>query len=152
MNKTPDMRVIGIGSHHGADATGWLACELLSTHATSTQINWQRCRNPLQLPELIRGYHAIVIIDAIMNAQPPGHVVCLSWPLQLETYRSPCSSHALNVIEALQLAETLGQLPALTFILGISVSDQQQNASPVVHKALPHLQHELARIQKTLAC
>ena len=133
---------------HGTDTAGWLACELLRIRTTSSRIDWQLCRNPLQLLELMDDYHVIIILDSVLNTQPAGQVTCMSWPLPLEAYHSPCSSHALNVIEALQLAESLGQLPALTFILGINVGNQQQDASLVVNKALPHLQQALARIDK----
>jgi hydrogenase maturation protease len=151
MTLHPDIRVIGIGSHHGPDATGWIACELLKAQTTSTRIDWQICRTPAQLPELVDDYNAVVIVDAVLSDEPMGQVFTLLWPVQQETYDSPCSSHGLNVIEALQLASALGQLPIHTYILAITISKQQQDATLVVKNALPQLQQELEQIQKNLA-
>jgi len=147
----PDFGVIGIGSHHGPDATGWLACEMLQAQTTLTRVDWLLCRTPTQLPELVVNYNAVVILDAVLSDEPAGQVLTLIWPVPQETYHSPCSSHGLGVIEALQLASALGQLPTPTYILGISINGQQQDASPVVKIALPQLQQELEQIQKTLA-
>ncbi|MDH3948873.1 MAG: hydrogenase maturation protease [Gammaproteobacteria bacterium] len=151
MTLNPDIRVIGIGSHQGPDATGWIACEMLKAQTTSTRIDWQICRTPAQLPELVGDYNTVVIVDAVLSDKPMGQVFSLLWPIQQETHDSPCSSHGLNVIEALQLASALGQLPMHTYILGITISRQQQDATLVVKNALPLLQQELEKIQKNLA-
>ena len=146
----PDIRVIGIGSHHGADVAGWLACEMLQAQTTSKRIDWQLCRTPTQLPELIANYHAVVILDAVLSDKPVGQVLTLAWPDQHEWYNSPCSCHGLNVIEALQLTAALGQLPLYTYILGITINQQQQDASLAVTNALPLLQQELGQIKNRL--
>ena len=151
MTIKPDLGVIGIGSHHGSDATGWLACEMLRAQTASTRIDWQLCRSPTQLPELVVDYNAVVILDAILSDKPMGQVLTLAWPIRQGMYQSPCSSHGLNVIEALQLASALEQLPIHTYILGIAISRQQQDPAPVVKIALPQLQQQLQQIQQTLA-
>ena len=151
MTNRPDIRVIGIGSSHGADAAGWLACELLQAHTTLSRIDWQLCRSPMQLPELVENYTAVVVLDAVISSQPSGQVISIIWPQQQQVYHSLYSSHGLGVVEALQLASTLGQLPASTYILGISFNEQQQDAGPVVKQALPHIQQELEYLQNTLA-
>ena len=140
MTLQPDIRVIGIGSHHGADAVGWLACEMLQVQTTSKRVDWQLCRTPTQLPELIANHNAVVILDAVLSDKSVGQVLTLAWSLQQDVYQSPCSSHDLNVIEALQLASALDQLPMHTYILGITVNQQQQDVSLAVSIALPQLQ------------
>ena len=147
----PDIRVIGIGSHHGADVTGWLACDMLQAQTTSQRIDWQLCRTPAQLPELIANYKAAVILDAVLSDKPVGQVLTLAWPGQHEWYHSSCSSHGFNVIEALQLAAALGQLPPHTYILGITINQPQQDASLALTNALPLLQQELGQIQNSLS-
>jgi len=142
--------VIGIGSHHRADAAGWLACEMLQAQTASTRYDWQLCRTPTQLPALVVDYNVIIILDAVLSDMPTGQVLTLPWPLQQEAYHSPCSSHGLGVIEALQLASTLGQLPSHTYILGITINKQQQDTAPTVITALPQLQQELEHIQRSL--
>ena len=145
----PDIRVIGVGSHHAADATGWLACEKLQTQITSRQIDWQLCRTPAQLPGLMQNFHTVVILDAMLSDKPVGHVLTLAWSGQQDGYQSPCSSHDLNVIESLQLASALEQLPLHTYIMGISISLQQQDVSQAVSIALPQLQQALTQILNT---
>ncbi len=150
MPKKHDVRVIGIGSHHGPDATGWLACETLQAQTTSTRVDWHLCRTPAQLPELVVDYKAVVILDAVLSDKPMGQVLTFVWPVQQEGYQSPCSSHGLSVIDALQLASALEQLPIHTYILGITTNRQQQDAAPAVKNALPQLQQELEQIHRTL--
>ena len=151
LNPQQRIRVIGIGSHHGADLTGWLACERLQTIAGTKHFDWQFCRTPAQLPHLLADCHAVVIVDAVLNDKPAGQVVSLSWPVQHDRYHSLCSSHGINVIEALQLVSTLGMLPPQTHLLGLTVTDQHQDATTVVIKALPQLQQELNRIVNRVA-
>jgi hydrogenase maturation protease len=140
------IRVIGIGSHHGADLAGWLACERLQAGTETDQFDWQLCRTPAQLPQLVANCHAVVIVDAVLSDQSAGQVIRLSWPVTFDRYPSICSSHGIGVFEALQLASTLEQLPSHTYLLGITFSNQQQDATSLVSKALPQLQQELNRI------
>ena len=151
MTLQPDIRVIGVGSHHGADATGWLACERLQAQILSRRIDWQLCRTPAQIPGLMMDFNIVVILDAVLSDKPVGQVLTLAWPDQHEEYNSSCSSHGLSVVEALQLASALGQLPKHTYMLGITVNPQQQDANPAVTNALPLLQQELGQIQNSLA-
>jgi len=150
-NLQQKIRVIGIGSHHGADLGGWLACERLQTIAQINQFDWHLCRTPAQLPQLVTNCHAVVIVDAVLNNQPAGRVITLPWPVTCDNYTSVCSSHGIGVFEALQLASTLDQLPSHTYLLGITISHQQQDATAVVTEALPQLQQELNRIADHIA-
>ena len=145
-NLHPLIRVIGIGSHRGADLAGWLACERLQASAETNHIDWQLCRSPAQLPYLVMDCHVVVIVDAVLSDNPTGQVISLSWPVLHDRYHSLCSSHDINVIEALQLTSILGKLPPHTYLLGLTVTDQHQDATAVVIKALPKLQQELNRI------
>jgi len=145
-NLQHSIRVIGIGSHHGADRVGWLACETLQAFFKSNALDWQLCRTPAQLPQLLQDCDAAVILDAIASNTPAGNIVSLSWPLHHDSCHSLCSSHAINVIEALQLASVLGQLPSRTWLLGITVASQHSSATTIVSQALPQLHDELMRI------
>lgn len=140
------IRVIGVGSHHRADLVGWLACERLQAGTTTNHYDWQLCRTPLHLPELVANCDVVVIVDALLSDQPAGQVISLSWPAPSDRYPSICSSHGIGVIEALQLAATLGQLPAHTYLLGITISNQHQDATAIISKAFPQLQQALNQI------
>jgi hydrogenase maturation protease len=143
--------VIGIGSHQGADLVGWLACKRLRASASTKHFDWQLCRTPAQLPFLMQDCEVVVIVDAVLDANPAGPVINLTWPAPLVHHRALCSSHGFNVIEALQLASTLEQLPPHTYLLGLTVMDLQQDPNAVVTKALPQLQQELNRIMDHVA-
>lgn len=142
----PLIRVIGIGSPYGADRVGWLACDLLQTALQQEQFAWHLCRTPTQLPQLVQDCDGVIIIDALLSEDPVEHVISLTWPVEHNHFPSRCSSHALNVIEALQLASQLDQLPSHTYLLGVSVSKNDLDASRIVDNALPQLQQELNRI------
>lgn len=147
----PLIRIIGIGSHHGADATGWLACEKLQSISQWQQLDWCLCRNPTHLPELVQDCDTVVIIDAMLSDQPVGQVVKLSWPIDQDNNLSCYSTHGINVIQALQLAATLDQLPSQTYLLGLSVTSQEQDAEEVVSSALPQLQQAFGQILNQVA-
>jgi len=140
------IRVIGVGSHHRADLVGWLACERLQAGATTNHYDWQLCRTPLHLPELVANCDVVVIVDALLSDQPAGQIISLSWPVPYDRYPSICSSHGIGVIDALQLAATLGQLPSQTYLLGITISNQHQDAMAIISKAFPQLQQALNQI------
>jgi hydrogenase maturation protease len=142
----PLIRVIGVGSHHGADLLGWLACERLQAGTKTNHYDWQLCRTPSQLPQLVANCDVVVIVDAILSDQSAGQVISLSWPAPYDRYPSICSSHGIGVVEALQLAATLGQLPSHTYLLGITISNQYLDATAIISKALPQLQHALNQI------
>ena len=146
----PIVRVIGVGSAHGADQVGWLACESLQTVSDAHQFDWQLCRTPVQLPQLIQDCDAIIIIDTSLNAGQDGRVISLTWPIPHHHYHSLCSSHAFNVLEALQLAATLGELPSQTYVLAVTVTHPDHDATTVVTNALPQLQRELNRIAASI--
>ena len=145
------IRIIGIGSHHGADQTGWLACERLQAQAGAIALDWQLCRTPAHLPNLMQGCDAVVIIDAVLKPGTAGQVICLAWPIVDVPYDSLCSSHNIPVTEALQLASTLGVLPSQIWLLGITIPRQTINATAVVNQALPHLQQALNQIMAEVA-
>jgi hydrogenase maturation protease len=142
----PMIRIIAIGSHHGADVIGWLACEKLQKTLQKEQLDWRLCRNPTHLPELVQDCDIAIIIDALLSDQPAGQVINLSWPIDQIDNLSSYSTHGINVIQALQLAATLGQLPLQTYLLGLSVTNQEQDTAAIVSKALPQLQQALSQI------
>ncbi|MGW8229213.1 MAG: hypothetical protein ACWGOW_09945 [Gammaproteobacteria bacterium] len=98
------------------------------------------------MPELVANCDVVVIVDALLSDQPAGQVISLSWPVPYDRYPSICSSHGIGVIDALQLAATLGQLPSQTYLLGITISNQHQDAMAIISKAFPQLQQALNQI------
>ena len=73
----------------------------------------------------------ITVVDAMVTGSPPGSI--LFWdagaaPLSRETFR--CSTHALGVAEAVELARALGKLPPQLGIFGIEGAGFEAGAPP----------------------
>ena len=141
-HKPHRLRVIGIGSNHGVDQVGWLACEMLQKKMKAYPIDWQFCRTPAQLPELFEHCDNAVLIDALISNKPIGQVLTLSKD-DLLSLSSPWSSHGIGVVEALKLTEALGRLPANYKILGITTSDSEMKTENIALTALPQLEQSL---------
>ena len=143
-------RIIGIGSHHGVDRLGWIICDQLRDIQWPQDIDIQTCRTPAQLPALLRGCDNAIVLDAIVTGHNAGQVMSLSIT-ELEHQTQNCySSHGFGVIEAIELAQALEQLPAVLQILGISVTDADQDAVVISTTALPHVQQAILEFQRSL--
>lgn len=70
------------------------------------------------------GVDALVVIDATSSGAPPGTVRRIEAHAQpLPAAFSRTSTHAFGVAEAIELARTLGKLPARVVVYGIEGSD-----------------------------
>lgn len=139
------LRVIGIGSNHGADQVGWIACELLQKKIQAYPVDWKFCRTPAQLPELMQNCDAVVLVDAVLSDKPAGQVLSLKKD-DLLALSLPCSSHGIGVAQALQLTEALKQLPACCEILGITVNDPQMKPETIAQAASRQLEYKVNNI------
>lgn len=115
--------VICLGSSRGNDRLGWdIAAALQRDFADRRRadIRVQVCATPAQLPGMLEGASALLIIDAVAGL-PPGSVRRLT-PADLQS--APAwSSHGIDLVAALGLADALGELPARVDILGIGAGD-----------------------------
>ena len=148
------MLVIGLGNEfRHDDAVGLVAvrrlreCGALAEECEGDMANlmerWQRADR-------------LILIDAICSGAPAGTVHRLdvsASPLDRELFRG--STHALGLADAVELARTLGTLPAHVYVFGIEVRDLSAGVglSPDVERALPALIEEvLAYTQRKLTC
>jgi len=76
---------------------------------------------PLGLLELWEGARAVVLVDAIRSGAAPGtiHRMDASREPILGLLRGSASTHAVGVGEAIELARTLGRLPARVIVCGV---------------------------------
>ena len=65
------------------------------------------------------GAGAAVVIDAAAPAGRPGTIRSFAWPCPELAAVLPWSTHGLGLVEALQLAESLGRIPRKVFIYTI---------------------------------
>lgn len=115
--------VICLGSSRGDDRIGWdiaAALERDFADRRRADIRVRICATPAQLPGMLEGASALLIIDAVAGL-PLGSVRRLT-PADLQS--APAwSSHGIDLVTALALADALGVLPAQVHIVGIGAGD-----------------------------
>ena len=129
----PLVRVVGVGSHHGADAAGWLAIRRLQENGFAArfpagQVVLSTCDAPAQLPALAEGVRLLAIVDALAGTDAPGTLHCLT-TADLVSNPPPASSHALGVAPMLELIEALQGGRVHTVLLGIGVGNRPDMAA-----------------------
>jgi hydrogenase maturation protease len=136
-------QVICLGSSHGSDRLGWdiaAALERRIAQQGCTGIRVRACASPAQLPALLGGTAALLIVDTLAGV-PSGEVRLLV-PEALE--RAPAfSSHGVDLVMALALARALGDLPAQVRIVGVGVGDPLRDAAPALEAVLPQVWTQL---------
>lgn len=118
----------------GDDAAG-----VLVAHALQLPV----CE-PTAILDLDPGAH-VILVDTVVTGSVPGTIH--RWdaganPLPREPFR--CSTHALGLAEAIELARVLGRLPERVTIYGIEGAQFEMGAAPLVEVA--DAARELARI------
>jgi len=112
------VRLIGVGTPHGDDAAGPAVVEALIAAGLPEGVAATTCARPgLDLPDVLRGAQAAVLVDAMRSGRRPGSVARVAAD-RLGALR-PLSSHGLGVAEGLALAEALGRCPARVEVVGI---------------------------------
>lgn len=117
------IKVLGIGSPFGDDQVGWHVAQGLMPHfsqqaAICIEIH---DRPGMRLLELIRGFDTIFIIDAIQSGQPIGTLHQFQKESLFES-ETRFSTHAPSILQALQVASALDELPkAMIQFYGIEI-------------------------------
>ncbi len=114
--------IVGLGSPHGDDQLGWVAIDLIRPRLPAG-VSAQKIRGGLDLLECLEGHDTVVIVDASAPAGRPGLIRSFAWPCPELPELAPWSTHGLELVEALQLAETLGLLPRNLVIYTIEARD-----------------------------
>lgn len=112
---------IGLGNEYRQDdGVGIWVIRQLQTHPSP----YLRCvahqGDGIQLLNLWENYPHVILIDAVSSGNPPGTLYRFDIhqaPLPAQFFRF--SSHTMGVAEAIELAQTLGQLPTQCIIYGI---------------------------------
>lgn len=124
--------VIGIGNAmRGDDGAGLLAARRLVARKPSTYDVREADGEAATLLELWRDRPRVLVIDALDGALPPGTIVrhdAGKHPLPCATFS--CSSHALGLAEAVELARSLGRLPEEIVVFGIQAEHFEHGAPP----------------------
>jgi hydrogenase maturation protease len=93
------------------------------------------------LLDYIRGYDAVIIVDAVKLGNPPGTISILDEP-QISGALHASSSHDVSFSEAITLGRTLfpGEMPSRIVVVGIEVLDTEtfsETPTEPVQKAVP---------------
>ena len=138
--------VIGVGTDfRGDDAAGLVAARAVRAKAPEGVAVHESRGDGTALLGLWKGAACAVVVDAMRSGAAPGTVIRFDaldvgrWPDD-----SPCtltSSHALGVLEAIELGRRLGLLPSTLIVFGIEGEsfDTGSSLSAAVAAALPSL-------------
>ena len=142
------LRVLGIGNAaRRDDGVGvWIARQLAARLGDDADVRVLG-DDGFALLDALAGVEAAILIDAVQSGAAPGTVHrfdAATRPLPPTLLR--CSTHALGVAEAVELARALGQLPARLAVYGIEGADFDigEGLSPPVAAAAAALVEELA--------
>ena len=140
------MLILGCGNaDRSDDAAGLLVARRLR------ELGIDACEHGGETLALIEAWsecEEVIIIDAVVSGAPPGTITvwdarAAPWPAA--EFR--CSTHALGVAEAVELARVLGRLPSRLVVYGIEGTrfDPGAPPSPEVGEAVEQLARQIAR-------
>ncbi|WP_131795000.1 hydrogenase maturation protease [Fluoribacter gormanii] len=120
------IKVLGIGSPFGDDQAGWkVAAELkqqivIHPHIAPNLLIESHDRPGVRLIELIRGFNTIFIVDAVKSDSAIGTIHRFDRDALLDS-EPRFSTHGISILQALQLANALNELPANLLFYGIEI-------------------------------
>ncbi len=140
------MLILGFGNPDRADdAAGLLVARKLTELGIEAH---ELGGEGLALIDAWSGWADVIVVDAVMSGAPPGTITI--WdarkaPLPVGRFR--CSTHALGVAEAIELARALGQLPCKLRVIGIEgiKFDHRESPSAEVAEAVERLAQHIAK-------
>jgi hydrogenase maturation protease len=132
--------VIGIGHlDRGDDAVGRIVASRLRARAPADVEIVETDGEAAKLLDLIEGRDRVVIVDACLSGAAPGTIHRLdanAGPLPRPMFAM--SSHAIGLVESIELARTLGRLPGRCHVLAVEAArfDLGAGLSPPVVAAV----------------
>jgi hydrogenase maturation protease len=141
MENTPaQVLVIGIGNaYRSDDAAGLVAVRRVKEKAPISCAILEHTGEGAALMELWKGADHVFVIDAVHSGAAPGTVTRFDaslHPLPASMFRN--STHAFSLVEAIELARALNQLPGQMIVYGIEGQTFEAgiNLSPAIEFGL----------------
>jgi hydrogenase maturation protease len=138
------MIVIGLGNEfRHDDAVGLIAARRLREYGLPSE---EHEGDLATLMNRWKSADGVILIDAVTSGASPGTIHRLdvsATPLKRGLFKS--STHTFDLADAVELARTLGALPARVYVLGLEVRDVSVGVglSSEVESALPALLEEV---------
>ena len=125
------IRVIGVGNAwRGDDAAGLLAARRLRERLDSSVEVLEAEGDGLALIDLMEGVEQVILIDAVKGGGRPGAAVRLDLSREGRWGTvAPCSTHAMGIVDAIELARVLGRLPKQIVLYGLEFESVKSGAS-----------------------
>ncbi|GKS58711.1 HybD peptidase [Nitrospira sp.] len=150
------IRIVGLGNRmRGDDAAGLIAADRIRARIGARAEVIDAEMAGADLLEWFDGARAVFLIDAVRSGSPPGTLHrCDASTGPIGTAHLPHSSHALNGVDALELARILGLLPPIVLVFGIEVGATSfgRLLSPEVAAAIEATVETVCRESEALAC
>jgi len=114
--------IVGLGNQNcGDDAVGPMVARYIARKKLPDCDVTEESGEPMSLMSAMRGREEVFLIDAIMAITAPGtlHMFDASkMPLPSELF-SHMSTHSFGLVESVELARALGELPPRLLVVGI---------------------------------
>ena len=144
------VRVIGIGNpYRGDDGVGRLLARKVKPLLNGLADVREEDGEAAALMEAWEGAPAVILLDAVCSGGPPGTVHCLDVSeRRLPNEFTPYSTHGFGLVEAVELARSLGKLPSRVWVVGIEGGSfgTETNLSKKVLAALARAAEEVKRL------
>lgn len=153
----PELLIICCGNRYSSDdAVGLHVAERLKECQLPEEIKVIEAGTPgLNLIDLFEGAEQVIIVDAVISGADPGTVHVFDGSKLPPRDLLPLCLHGFNVIDAISLAESLGQLPGELRIVGIEILTEEayyEGLSPQVAAAVePACDRVLAEAREMLS-
>lgn len=126
-SRSASIRIIGLGNElRGDDVVGLLAARRLRERMGDRAEVIEAEMMGIDLIDLMKGAHVVILIDAARSGQSPGIIHRLDASAEpIGVRMAPQSSHVLGISETLELARILGVLPSKVIVYGIEAGNME---------------------------
>jgi hydrogenase maturation protease len=135
--------VIGIGNPmRGDDAAGVAVAERLRPRVPAGVEVVSCSEEPSRLMEAWEGAERVLLIDTVSSGAPPGTLHCFDASEEAVPARAfHSSTHAIGIVDTIELARALGRLPRRVGLYGIEAGGFETGSSltPAVESAVAFL-------------
>ena len=145
--------VIGVGNTlKGDDGIGVKLVNRLDNEGFPDSVEFQEVgTSGLNIVHHLKDFDRVLIIDAIKHEGESGTSIFFR-PDEVNESVKVRSTHDANLLEAIELSETLGERPEEIVIMGIIPEDMslRDGLSPLMKEKLPELEERLREIINSL--